>query len=108
MPLRSLFLYNSAVLAPPASEHGQDSDSNVAEATKQYFADINIAGPGKVQRCKVLLLGNGSAGKTKLALNLVPGCVNEDPQNGGHYRGTTHGIQFFNWPDFEAQTPDAV
>ena len=108
VPLRSLFLYNSAILAPPASEHGQDSDSNVAEATKQYFADINMAGPGKVQRCKVLLLGNGSAGKTKLALNLVPGCVNDDLRNGGHYRGTTHGIQFFNWPDFVAQTPDAA
>lgn len=93
---RTLFLHGSGVLMPPASEHGRSADENVAARTRAYFEDVALAGPGQVKRCKLLLLGNGSAGKTCLALRLVPG---KDPHRDNP--GTTHGVQFWDW-DFAA------
>lgn len=95
---RTLFLYGSGLLMPPASEHGKSPDENVAARTHAYFDDVRIAGTGEVRRCKLLLLGNGSAGKTCLSLALVPDL---DPAQVDQM-GTTHGIQFFDW-DMEAE-----
>jgi internalin A len=90
---RTLYLYGSGILAPPSSEHGTTPTSNVAEDTLDYFREIDLVGKGSVQRCKLLFLGNGYAGKTELALNLI--------DKSHLYPGTTHGVQFWDWPNFE-------
>ena len=103
---RTLFLYGSAVLEPPASEHGSSAEINVAVDTREYQDEVDLVDRGKVRRCKLLLLGNGKAGKTKLALNLNPHFNRADKEQGGDYNGTTHGVQFWDWADFEAATQD--
>lgn len=88
---RTLFLHGSGVRKPPASEHGRDAQENVAARTLAYFHDVELLGEGEVRRCKLLLLGNGAAGKTCLALRLRPG---KDPVK--DHPGTTHGVQFWS------------
>lgn len=90
---RTLYLYGSGLLMPPASELGDVADDNVAERTEAYFKDVALTGEGKVKRCKLLILGNGGSGKTCLSLALVPG---KDPM-GARTLGSTHGVQFWNW-----------
>jgi len=92
--LRTLFLYRSGILEPPASEHGVTEDTNVARETREFFEDVELVGRGNVRRCKLLFLGNGGAGKTRLALNLNPNYVNRTNDNRGHYPGSTHGVHF--------------
>lgn len=101
--LRTLFLCGSGVLEPPASEHGATPTTNVSRETREYFEDVRLVGQGKVRRCKLLLLGNGSAGKTRLALNLNEHYINRPIDQGGHYAGSTHGVQFWDWPDYKAR-----
>lgn len=88
--LRTLFLHGSGVMVPPASEHGASPYDNVAERTLRYYADMDLCGRGEVKRCKLLLLGNGSAGKTSLSLALTG-------QDAAHAAtlGSTHGVQFW-------------
>ena len=100
---RTLFLFDSGIREPPASEHGATMDTNVALETREYQDEVDLVGEGTVRRCKLLLLGNGAAGKTKLALNLNPHCNKEAKEKGGDYDGTTHGVQFWDWPDFVAE-----
>ncbi len=97
---RTLFLFGAGLLMPPASELGERSGENVAERTEAYFADVALAGKGEVKRCKVLLLGNGGAGKTSLALAAA---TNKDPREADKH-GSTHGVQFWPWEgtDFTA------
>lgn len=97
--VRTLFLYGSGVVIPPASEHGAQVDEDVAARTKEYFAECDRVGRGTVKRAKVLLLGNGGAGKTCLALRLVGGDPQrtKDKERPDHL-GTTHGVQFHDWP----------
>jgi hypothetical protein len=83
---RTLYLYNSGVLMPPASEHGAAPDENVAIRTRAYFDDVELVGQGEVKRCKLLFLERG-AGKTALALRLM----GMDPER---TTGRTHGVQF--------------
>ena len=90
---RTLFLYGSGITTPPVSEHGSTADENVAAGTRAFFADVRLTGQGEVKRCKLLLLGNGSAGKTCLSLALQPG---GDPAEAARL-GSTHGIQFREW-----------
>jgi len=94
---RTLFLHGSGILMPPATEHGATVDENVAARTQAYFEDVALTGQGQVKRCKLLILGNGSAGKTCLSLALVPG---GDPAQAA-VLGTTHAVQFWPW-EFEA------
>ncbi|MEZ5963205.1 MAG: TIR domain-containing protein [Planctomycetota bacterium] len=97
---RTLFLHGSGVLAPPASEHGAAADENVAARTRAYFDECDLVGHGRVKRCKVLLLGNGGAGKTCLALWLVggnPARTRPDHEPAGERIGSTHGVQFHDW-----------
>lgn len=89
---RTLYLYGSGTRKPPASVRGKDADENVARNTASYFADLEKFGEGKVERCKVLVLGNGSAGKTSLSLLLT----GEDPKQADEI-GSTHAIQFWPW-----------
>jgi internalin A len=100
---RTLFLFGSGVLMPPASEHGASGDENVAARTRAYFEDVDLTGQGEVKRCKLLMLGNGAAGKTCLSLALVPG---EDPARADQL-GTTHAVQFWDW-DFKANTGGSI
>lgn len=87
---RTLFLYGSGVLRPPAAQHGLSRGDNVAANTRGYFEDIGDFGSAPVRRCKLLLLGNGAAGKTTLARRLNGEHVsNENPAS------STHGVQFF-------------
>jgi hypothetical protein len=67
LKLRTLILHGSGILQPPRSEHGSNDQTNVAERVRSYFQDIDDFGKGSVNRCKVLLLGNGGAGKSYLA-----------------------------------------
>ncbi|MCB1739036.1 MAG: hypothetical protein KDK91_01600, partial [Gammaproteobacteria bacterium] len=99
---RSLFLFGSGITQPPASEHGEHPNDNVALSTREYQSDVALIGRGTVRRCKLLLLGNGGAGKTCLALNLNPHYRLDND-----YRGSTHGIQLWDWPDYEADTGNA-
>ena len=101
---RTLYLYGSGLLMPPASELGEAVDENVAEPTEAYFKDVALTGEGRVKRCKLLILGNGGAGKTCLSLALVPG---KDPLE-ARTLGSTHGVQFWNWPDFRAAVGGAM
>ena len=101
---RTLYLYGSGLLMPPASELGEAVGENVAEPTEAYFKDVALTGEGRVKRCKLLILGNGGAGKTCLSLALVPG---KDPLE-ARTLGSTHGVQFWNWPDFRAAVGGAM
>ncbi len=87
---RTLYLHGSGILAPPASEHGESDTDNVTEATRAYFEDIVLVGSAEVRRCKVLMLGNGSAGKTSLSLVLQ----GEDVKKAKKL-GSTHGVLFW-------------
>ena len=91
--VRTLLLHGSGILVPPATEHGSKRGENVAERTRAYYDDKERFGEGKVERCKLLLLGNGSAGKTSLALAIkgIP-----DPAKRAEDLGSTHGVQFFD------------
>lgn len=95
---RTLFLFGSGVRQPPASEHGKAADENVAGRTLAYFDDVARVGRGQVKRCKLLMLGNGGAGKTCLSLALVPGQNPADAET----LGSTHGVQFWDWPSAAA------
>lgn len=88
---RTLYLHNSGVLMPPASEHGESPEENVAARTHAYFEDVALVGAGEVKRCKLLVLGNGSAGKTCLSLALTGRDAKRDNP------GSTHGVQFWDW-----------
>jgi len=90
---RTLFLFGSGILTPPASEHGSGETENVAARTWAFFEDVALVGTGSVKRCKILVLGNGSAGKTCLSLALQP---DKDPMEAAKL-GTTHAIQFWDW-----------
>jgi internalin A len=90
---RTLFLYGSGIVQPPASQHGSAEDENVAAATDNYFKSIDLVGEGEVRRCKVLVLGNGGAGKTCLSAALDP---NGDPKEARRL-GSTHGVRFLRW-----------
>ncbi len=103
---RTLFLYGSALLMPPASEHGAAADENVAERTRAFFDDVELTGPGDVRRCKVLVLGNGSSGKTCLSLNLVgddPHRTRRDYVPQERRLASTHGVQFHDWRNISAK-----
>jgi GTPase SAR1 family protein len=89
-------------LVPPASEHGSHADENAAARTEAYFSDVELTGIGEVKRCKLLILGNGDAGKTCLSLALTGG----DPRQASRL-GSTHGIQFMDW-DFRANVDGLV
>ena len=93
---RTLFLFGSGLLVPPASEHGKKPSENVAQNTLAYFADRKLTGDGEVKRSKILILGNGDAGKTCLSLALT----GRDPSL-AETMGSTHGIQFWDF-DFKA------
>jgi len=97
---RTLFLFGSALLMPPASEQGETANENVAARTRAYFEDLEIAGPGDVKRCKLLILGNGGAGKTCLSLNISEGdpkrtCEKYEPEK--DRIKSTHGVQFHDF-----------
>jgi internalin A len=96
-PLRTLFLYGSGILNPPASQHGRSPTENVAGPTLDFFEEVDRCGAGEVKRCKLLMLGNGEAGKTCLSLALI----GDDP-NRAKEMGSTHAVQFWLWKKFEA------
>jgi hypothetical protein len=87
---RTLYLSESAVKSPPATLHGTGTQ-NVAQGVRNYFREIKEVGSGSFRRCKILLLGNGYAGKTTLSLSLEGKEKTED-------HDSTHGIRLVNWP----------
>ena len=97
---RTLFLHGCGILMPPASEHGSNPTENVAERTRAYFRDVEEFGPGSVKRCKVMVLGNGSAGKSCLSLNLTggdPQRTRKDYEPARDRVISTHGVEFLPW-----------
>ena len=101
---RTLFLYGSGVLEPPASEHGQDETENVAQDVCDYFDDVRLTGRGTVRRCKLLILGNGTAGKTCLAMNLADEDYRQakEAAEAAGRSISTHGVQFRDRHSFKA------
>lgn len=99
---RTLFLFGSGIAVPPASEHGAKADENVAARTRAYFEDVALTGRGEVKRCKLLILGNGTAGKTCLSLAIT----GRDPAEAQRL-GSTHGVQFWDW-DFTADVAGSM
>ncbi len=94
---RTLYLYGSGILIPPTFEHGSEPGDNVAESTRQYLTDRQEVGDGLVKRCKVIVLGNGGAGKTTLSLRLSgddPTRTLEKNKDSPDYLDTTHGVIF--------------
>ena len=89
--LQSLYLFGSGVLDPPSTEHGAELGQDVAQETADFIRD-KAFGTGESDRCKVLLLGNGSAGKTELAHRLC------DIKRIDH--SSTDNIQFWRVDDF--------
>ncbi|MEL7338428.1 MAG: hypothetical protein AAFN70_19725, partial [Planctomycetota bacterium] len=89
--VRTLFLFDSGVLEPPAVVHGENRNDNAADRCRQYFDQRRQYGDGVVKRCRLLMLGNGGAGKTTLSLTLT----GRDPGK-AEILGSTHGVQF--WP----------
>jgi hypothetical protein len=85
---RTLYLHGSGLLVPPVSEQGEDSEDNVARRFRGFHDDVEIVGRAESRRCKILLVGNGHAGKTTLAFALR----GLDPDHG---LGSTHGIRLY-------------
>jgi GTPase SAR1 family protein len=101
---RTLFLYGSGVLEPPSSEHGKHDKENVAADVADYFQDVELTGKGEVRRCKLLILGNGDAGKTCLAMNLAQKDYKSAKADAEAKGGSisTHGVQFWDLKNFQA------
>jgi internalin A len=91
--LKSLFLYGSGIMNPPFSEHGSQIGDNVAHNTREFFEELTKSGTGQSKRCKLLLLGNGYAGKTELAHR-----VRNIPR---FDHSSTHGIQLCTIDNYE-------
>lgn len=106
-PPRTLLLYGSRLSVPPASEHGKDPDENVAHQTAEYFQHVNRLGAGEADQAKVLILGNGDAGKSCLASNLmghVQDYRKKKKQLAAQGRSiSTHGVQFWRKDNFSAR-----
>ncbi|MFN9040928.1 MAG: ADP-ribosylation factor-like protein, partial [Planctomyces sp.] len=89
---------------PPSSEHGTEDGANVAEDVADYFREVELTGKGEVRRCKLLILGNGNAGKTCLAMNLA-GEDYQEAKSAAEQAGrsiSTHGVQFRDLQNFRA------
>jgi GTPase SAR1 family protein len=89
---RTLYLHRSGLLVPPVAEQGEDAEDNVARSFRGFHEDIDLVGRVESRRCKILLVGNGNAGKTTLAYVLR----GLDPDHG---EGSTHGIRFYPYVD---------
>ncbi len=102
---RTLYLHGSGILVPPASEHGADADENVAQRTRAFFKDVEEVGKGTVKRCKLLILGNGGAGKSCLAHALANAPLHGQPVSETNKPLSTNGIQFFDYQVGPAEDP---
>lgn len=101
----TLHLAGSGILKPLKSQHGADANANVAAETQRYFAALRLLDNRQVARCKILILGNGRAGKTFLTRALRRRKVTmAEVSIPEHKRPpelrSTHGIQFHPWEDF--------
>ncbi len=101
---QTLFLHGSGIRTPPAWAHGPNSETNVAIDTRDYFDDKKLSGAAEISRCKILLLGNGGAGKTELSHR-----IRKKPRARSDYSNTrvsTHGVQLHSLPSFEPRQGD--
>lgn len=102
---RTLYLFGSQLTVPPASEHGTNADENVAQQTMEYFEYVQKLGEGTANRAKLLVLGNGNAGKTLLTANLIGQADAYRRKKSAlqpHESISTHGVQFQNYPEFQS------
>ncbi|HMN95767.1 MAG TPA: COR domain-containing protein [Phycisphaerales bacterium] len=101
---RTLFLFGSGVASPPRTLHGESAESDVAAPVRGFFRDVALSGRGVASRAKMLLLGNGEAGKTSLSLTLQP-----DPEGrSASDLGSTHGVRFCEWSDGRSPRPGSA
>ena len=102
---QTLFLHGSGIRTPPAWAHGPNSETNVAIDTRDYFEDKKLSGAAEISRCKILLLGNGGAGKTELSYR-----IRNVPRPKSDYSDTrvsTHGVKLHSLPEFTARYNDS-
>ncbi|MEM7392909.1 MAG: hypothetical protein AAF492_11240, partial [Verrucomicrobiota bacterium] len=83
--LRTLYLHSSGLKTPPKALHGEEGKS-VAADVREYFRFERV----EQNRCKLLLLGNGRAGKTTLAKWLVGEERKADEPS-------THAVRLVEW-----------
>jgi len=86
--LRVLFLYSNPLTSPPIEIAKQG-----IEAIRQYFASLKPEDQ-PLNQVKILLVGDGAAGKTSLVKQLLGEAFDKDED-------TTHGISIRGW-DVEA------
>ena len=101
---QTLILHGSGIQTPPAWAHGPNSETNVAIDTRDYFEDKKLSGAAEISRCKILLLGNGGAGKTELSYR-----IRNVPRPKSDYSDTrvsTHGVKLHSLPSFEPRQGD--
>jgi internalin A len=88
--LHTLILYGCHFEDLPVHLCGNDREENVAELVRSHYDAMQIHGIEQDTECKLLIIGNGSAGKT----SLVRYVLGEAPQIGEQ---STHGIRFRAW-----------
>jgi|GEM_PF-1532646 len=103
--LGELHLYGSGISYPPEAVHKGDGE-NAIHAVRDFFQGIEEVGTSRILRSKVLVLGNGNAGKSVLCRRLQARWIESQPQKNraelpdsdppqpGEGRDSTHGIIF--------------
>ncbi len=99
--LDELYLYGCSFLDLPAHLYGADWSENVAEPVRRHFVALATQRRGEDVECKLLVVGNGAAGKTSLVHLIL-----EEPHQDDE--PTTHGIHLGVWQtDLHLEGSDA-
>jgi internalin A len=89
--LETLRLYGCRFDDLPAHLCGEASYENVAELVRRHYLAQKTQGRGRDDECKLLIVGNGAAGKTSL-VRLIRGEPHRDDES------STHAIHLKEWP----------
>ncbi len=103
--LKTLYLYKNPLTSIPKDIYDEER-KNVWQGVRNYLQAL-ATGSMILQRAKLILIGNGSAGKTTLSHQLRTGEFVEIPE-----ADRTHGIKIENWDisqkDFSHDLKDKI
>jgi internalin A len=88
--LEELILFDCRFDDLPAHLYGENAYENVAGLVRRYYGALNTQGSGQDAECKLLVVGNGAAGKTSL-VRLILGEPHRDDES------STHAIHLEQW-----------